>query len=225
MRCVKLYVLKVKIIERIVIEMEIETPCKICKRVNDDKRNCVTKCPAVMLYRQNSAVCFDKKEFDKINRELKNLADVHAPQFTEERTDSAEMIPESGEDGEMFMSDMEIDPDLSDELDIDETQKLSDEIVGADAFVQKPKNQKNAEKQQKPSEGTMTKKGKYTKKNKEENILSYFQREDPAKGVGVFLDMSEYPQIYERLKEMSKESMLPIRHIIASLISKGLLNE
>ena len=60
----------------------------------------------------------------------------------------------------------------------------------------------------------------YTKKNKEESV-----QEDFLMGKGVFLDMSEYPEIYERLKEMSKESMLPIMHIVVSLVSKGLLNE
>ncbi|MCK5615051.1 hypothetical protein KAR91_75005 [Candidatus Pacearchaeota archaeon] len=204
--------------------MEIETPCRVCKRISDDKRACAADCPALMLYRQNSAVCFDKKKFDKINKELKNLADVHAGQFTEKHTDPAEMMPESDEEGGTFMADlippikyksnMEVEQDFSDELDIDETQEPSDEIVGADAFVQKPKN---AGKQQEPSEEIMPKKRKYTKKKD-------IPTED-AVAQELVLDMSMYPQIARMLKAMSEETMLPQEHIVMSFIGKGFSRE
>ena len=211
----KSYVLGVKTIERIVIEMEIETPCKACKRINDDKRGCAAECPALALYRKNSVICYDKKNLDKINKKLKKLADDHAGQFTEEHAAPAEMMSESDEDGETFMADIEIDPNLNDELDIDDTQI--------------------------PSEGTMTKKRKYTKKK--ENAVDPMDASTGAKVTDLsntfkditnlsfkdtpvlVLDMSKYPQIARLLKVMSEETMLPQEHIVMSFIGKGLSRE
>lgn len=190
--------------------MEIKSPCRVCKRINDDKRVCAAECQALALYRRNSVVCFDRKEFDKMNKKLKKLADDHAGQFTEEHTDPAETMTDGDEDGETFMAEdieMEIDPDLSDELDIDETQK--------------PKNQKNAEMQQDPSEGTMTKKRKYTKKK----TVSGDSADASGAPGAIILDMSNYSQIARLLKTMSEETMLPQEHIVMSFIGKGLSNE
>lgn len=219
----KSYVLGVKTIERIVIEMEIESPCRVCKRINDDKRVCAAECPAVELYRKVCEIDYasTSKGLENTNKKLKKLADDHASQFTEEHTDPAEMMSGSDENGETFMADIEIDPGLSDELDIDETQKPSDETVGADAFPWKPKNQKNAEMQQDPSEGTMTKKRKYTKKK----TVSGDSADASGASEAIVLDMSKYPQIARLLKVMSEETMLPQEHIVMSFIGKGLSSE
>ena len=205
MRCVKSYASGVRIIERIVIKMEIESPCRVCERINDDKRVCAGECPAVELYRNACEIDYasTSKGLENINKKLKKLADDHAGQFTEEHTDPAETMADGDEDGETFMAEdieMEIDPD---------------------AFPWKPKNQKNAEMQQDPSEGTMTKKRKYTKKK----TVSDDSADASCAPEAIVLDMSKYQQIARLLKAMSEETMLPQEHIVMSFIGRGLSSE
>lgn len=55
------------------------------------------------------------------------------------------------------------------------------------------------------------------KKNKEGDGVKEDQKEKP-----VVLDLKSYPEIEKRLSEMSEETLLPVPHIVMSLVGEGL---